>query len=80
MAIYDNLSWTTPLVRFLPRGTAVEQEDNCNFIFMLENIPTVGAKIRRNMNWAPPKQELYLALDNAGGHGKDEAVSEYTRR
>ncbi len=36
MAIYDNLSWMTPLVCFLPRGTAVEQEANCNFIFMEE--------------------------------------------
>jgi hypothetical protein len=46
---------------------------------MLENIPTVGAEIRRSMHWIPPEQEIYLVMDNAGGHGTEEAVDEYTR-
>jgi hypothetical protein len=46
---------------------------------MLENIPTVGAEIRRIMHWIPPEQEIYLVMDNAGGHGIEEAVDEYTR-
>jgi hypothetical protein len=57
----------------------VEREVNCNSVFMLENIPTVGATIRRNMHWIPPEQEIYLVMDNAGGHGTEEAVDEYTR-
>jgi hypothetical protein len=69
----------TNLFCFLPRGTAVEREVNCNSVFMLENIPIVGAEIRRSMHWIPPEQEIYLVMDNAGGHGTEEAVDEYTR-
>jgi hypothetical protein len=46
---------------------------------MLENIPTVGAKIRRIVPWVPPAQEIYLVMDNAGGHGTEKAVDEYTK-
>jgi hypothetical protein len=31
------------------------------------------------MHWIPPEQEIYLVIDNAGGHGTEEAVDEYTR-
>ncbi len=31
------------------------------------------------MHWIPPEQEIYLVMDNAGGHGTEEAVDEYTR-
>ncbi len=46
---------------------------------MLENIPTISAEIRRSMHWIPPEQEIYLVMDNAGGHGAEEAVDECTR-
>jgi hypothetical protein len=68
----------TNIFCFLPWGTAVEWKVNCNSVFMLENIPTVGAEIRRIMHWIPPEQEIYLVMDNAGGHGIEEAVDEYT--
>jgi hypothetical protein len=31
------------------------------------------------MHWIPLEQEIYLVMDNAGGHGTEEAVDEYTR-
>jgi hypothetical protein len=46
---------------------------------MLENIPTIGTEIRRTMHWVPPKQDIYLVMYNAGGHGTEEAVDEHTR-
>ena len=44
---------------------------------MLETMPEVGAAIREKMPWIP--QEIYLQMDNAGGHGTTAAVCEYTQ-
>jgi hypothetical protein len=32
------------------------------------------------MPWVPQDETIYLVMDNAGGHGTEEAIGEYTRR
>jgi hypothetical protein len=64
---------------FYPRGSIIKEEVTCNSRFMLETMPTIGAKICRNMPWVPHEQPIYLIMDNAGGHGTREAVGRYTR-
>jgi hypothetical protein len=56
----------------------VEREVNCNSQYMLEKMPIVGAKIRRKMPWVPQGTTINLIMDNAGGHGMQEAIDEYT--
>ncbi len=65
---------------FLHQGTIIEPEVNCNSAFLLENLPLISTEIRRNLHWIPPEESIYLVMDNAGGHGTQEAIEEYTRR
>eukprot|EP00984_Skeletonema_dohrnii_P035533 scaffold35421_cov266-Skeletonema_dohrnii-CCMP3373.AAC.1 len=52
---------------------------NCDSKFMLEKMPEVGQAIRDNYDWVPWETPIHLVLDNAGGHGTEEAIAEYTR-
>ncbi len=65
---------------FLPQGTVIEQEVNCDSAFMLWTLPPIAAEIREKMHWVPPKQPFYLVMDNAGGHGTWAALEEYIKR
>ena len=65
---------------YLPRGTMVEREVNCNSQYMLEKMPIIGAKIRRKMPFIPQDTTINLIMDNAGGHGMQEAIDEYKAR
>jgi hypothetical protein len=47
---------------------------------MLEHLPVIAAEIHQKLHWVPPAESMYLVMDNAGGHGTQEAVEEYTRR
>ena len=37
----------------------------------------VGAAMREKFHWVSHNTELYLVLDNAGGHGTNECIDEY---
>jgi len=50
---------------------------NCDSEFMLSVMPEVGAAIREKMHFVDPDEPIYLVLDNAGGHGTDEAIEQY---
>ncbi len=65
---------------FLPQGTIVEQEVNCDSAFKLQTLPPIAAEIHEKMPWIPIEQPIYLVMDNAGGHGTRAAREEYTRR
>ena len=45
---------------------------------MLGVMNEVGQSIRTKFHWVPATIEIDLLLDNAGGHGTDEAKAEYT--
>ena len=65
---------------FIPRGAIVEREVTCDSAFMLQHLPHVGADLRRKMPWVPPRQPIYLIMDNAGGHGTRDAIDQYTQQ
>ncbi len=43
-------------------------------------MPIIGAEIRRKMPFIPQDTTINLIMDNAGGHGTQEAIDEYTAR
>ena len=45
---------------------------------MLETIPQIGRELRKKFHWIPSSQLIYLSLENAGGHGINEAKEKYT--
>jgi hypothetical protein len=47
---------------------------------LIENIPLIAADIHQKPHWVPPKESIYLIMDNAGGRGTQDAIEEYTRR
>ena len=47
--------------------------------YMVEVMKKVGKAIREAFRWIPPSQVCYLFMDNAGGHGSDIAVDQYTK-
>ena len=67
------------LSSYLPQGTYVEKEVNCNSAFMAQHLPSIGEEILKKMPWVPREEIIYLVMDNAGGHGTQNANHEYTR-
>ena len=47
---------------------------------MLHHVPLIAAEMREKMPLVPPTEPIYLVMDNAGCHGTQEAIEEYTRR
>ena len=39
----------------------------------------VGQAIRSSYHWIPRSVKCYLVMDNAGGHGKNQAIDEYVK-
>jgi hypothetical protein len=46
---------------------------------MLEVMPKVGQALRNAFHWVPANEQIFLVLDNAGGHGTNDAINEYTQ-
>jgi hypothetical protein len=59
-------------------GEWVEEDVNCDSQFMLDNIRKIGQTMRDKISWVPHPQKCYLVMDNAGGHGTEEAIKKYT--
>ncbi len=60
------------------RGETVQEDVSCDSKFMLANMNDAGEKIRSAFHWVPHNEIIYLGMDNAGGHGTDDAVKQYT--
>jgi hypothetical protein len=45
---------------------------------MLSIMDEVGSAIREKFFWVPKEKTIFLFMDNAGGHGTDDAVRKYT--
>jgi len=63
----------------MQQGDVVDQDVTCDSQFMLDVIPSIGAAMRAKYRWLPATDKLYLVMDNAGGHGTNDAKKEYTR-
>ena len=59
------------------RGQEREVDVSCNSKYMLQVMPIVGDAIRNKFHWVPDEIPIFLYIDNAGGHGTDEAVNKY---
>ena len=60
-------------------GDEVEEDCSCDSEYMLLAMHRVGAAIRKAYHWIPITQSCYLVMDNAGGHGTNDAISSYTQ-
>jgi hypothetical protein len=59
-------------------GDIVDEDITCNSEFMLDIMPRIGMEIREKYHWVPRGESVYLVMDNAGGHGTDDAKLAYT--
>ena len=60
------------------QGDEVEKDCSCDSSFMLETIPEVGKALREKFHWVPEQEKIFLVMDNAGGHGTNDAIATYT--
>jgi hypothetical protein len=63
----------------MQQGDEVDEDVTCDSHFMLEVIPSIGVAMRAKYHWLPATTRLHLVMDNAGGHGTNDAKEEYTR-
>lgn len=61
-------------------GDKVTTDVSCDSKWMLETMGEVAEAIRAAHHWIPSEQVIYLVMDNAGGHGTDQAVQQYTKQ
>ena len=59
-------------------GDKIERDCSCDSKYMLSAMDRVGAAVRKSFSWIPPEENCYIVMDNAGGHGTDDAIVEYT--
>ena len=67
------------------KGDKVTKDCSCDSKWMLETMNEVGKAIRDAYHWVKwdpqnvqESDVIYLMMDNAGGHGSNEAVEKYT--
>ena len=66
-------------VRYQP-GDTVEEDVSCDSQWMSDNMDDVAKKMREAYHWLDEDDIIYLVMDNAGGHGTDKCVDEYTKK
>lgn len=65
------------------KGDEVEVDCSCDSTFMLSVMRDVGVSVCNYFFWIPRNKNgrllltVYLIIDNAGGHGTNEAIQEY---
>ena len=59
------------------KGELVEKDVTCDSQFMLDNMVTIGATIRSKFHWVLKEVTIYLIMDNSGGHGTKDAITQY---
>ena len=58
-------------------GDKRHEDVSCDSEFMLRVMPEVGRAIREKFSHVHPDTTIHLIMDNAGGHGSIECVSQY---
>jgi hypothetical protein len=62
------------------KGEKKVEDVSCDSKYMLNVMKEiVGPAIRNAFHWADKDETIYLVMDNAGGHGTDEAIEQYTK-
>ena len=62
----------------LQAGDITQEDCSCDSDFMLKIMPRVATAMREKFSWVPNETPLYLVMDNAGGHGTKDCITEYT--
>jgi len=65
------------LAVLIKKGDEVEADCSCDSTFMLAVMDDIGKAIRNYFFWVPAATVIYLIIDNAGGHGTNEAIEQY---
>ena len=60
-------------------GEEIERDCSCDSKYMLQATHRVGDAVRKKFSWVPREEKCYLVMDNAGGHGTNEAIDEYVK-
>ena len=63
----------------IKKGDMIETDCNCDSAYMLSAMDRVGQAIRASYHWVPRSDPCYLVMDNAGGHGSNDAIEKYVR-
>ena len=50
---------------------------SCDSQFMMDHMNPIGEAIRAKYDFLPHSQEIYLVMDNAGGHGTSDTIDHY---
>ena len=61
----------------VPKNTTVQRDVNCDSQFMLDSMQEIGTSIRDAYSFLPQSTPIYLFMDNAGGHGKNDCKEQY---
>ena len=61
------------------KGETVEEDTSCDSEYMLSAMRRVAEAMREKFHWLKKEEEAYLVMDQAGGHGTNKAIKEYTR-
>ena len=59
-------------------GDVVERDCSCDSDYMLRVMPEIGQALRNKFSWVALPDPIYLVMDNAGGHGTNDAITIYT--
>ena len=56
----------------------VENDVTCDTKYMLSTMDRVENILREKVHWASMDDDIYLIMNNNGGHDKNDAIKKYT--
>ena len=62
----------------MAEGDMIEKDISCDSNYMMAAIDRVGKALRQKMWWVKIDEEIFLIMDNAGGHGRNDIIEQYT--
>jgi len=62
---------------YIKKGDEVKEDCSCNSTFMLATMDEVGRAIHSYFFRVPATTVIHLIIDNAGGHGTNDAIEQY---
>lgn len=66
------------LVVAVEKDDMIDRDCTCDSEFMIKTMPEVGRALREKYHWIDANDPIYLVMDNAGGHGTNDAKTQYT--
>ena len=63
----------------VPKNREVVADVNCDSQFMIDTVHEIGRSIRKTYSFLSKSQPIFLFMDNAGGHGKQDIKEQYVK-